>query len=551
MSVNAYKEIANGDNFGATAYNQVTTALGRVDDDSLNPIQGPDYIIWLDSAVYYAKNGRTGAVTSSATCHTLVNGLIDTNKWIHFAGGSDYVLTGALDLASYTSVRLTGNPRRGSALQPADTINAIELDEAWWCTVDGFKIDGVNQTTSGMGVKFTEATATNYAQRNTFKNIEFSACYQGIGDLNTTTNAGSNNTFQDLNFVDCTLTDIDLSLNGTGLWKFSRVLLDHVGTPATGQYCMTLSNADGIHIDGLTILTGGATSLSSMLIEDSTFIWMSNIDAEKAGQDLFRFDNCNIANISNIRGAESGMDAGGGDSNLELNGCRDFNINNFFFGTSTGAGSEIVNISIDGATESNRIKFSNGNISGSTAEGARIEDASTYIKFIGVDFFSNTAEDVDENNTTNYNTYKGCTFQSGNDLQLIGDNNVYDQFITAPSVIDLSGGATDIDVFYAQGPCALAGYLLWYTEASSPDVDWPAEAVRIGRTQDGVANDPDYFDETISEASQAIGYRKHFYSPTLTNQYIADGDTVTVGTAGGKTGAGEIRVILAILENAS
>jgi hypothetical protein len=548
MSINSYELAADGDRWDETAINQVTEALGRRTNDSLNPIQGPDYVIWLDSAVYYARNGRTGAVTSNAACHSLVNGLMATNKWFHFVGGADYVLTGAINLGSYTSVTITGNPRRGTAFQPADGVNAFELDESWWCTLDGFKIDGVNQTTGGMGIKFTEATGTNYAQRNIFKNIDFSACYQGIGDLNATTNGGSNNTFMDLNFVDCKLTDIDLSLNQTGIWKFERVLLDHVGTPASGDYCMTLSNHHGVIIDGLTMLTGGATSKSAFLMEDSSFIWMSNIDAEKAGQDIFRFENCDIANISNIRAAESGMDAGGADANFTLAGCRDFNISNFFFGTSTGAISYVLDVGADGAVESTRCKFVNGNISSGASHGLFLSDTSTRIQFSNVGFFSNTGDDINESGTPDNNTYKNCSFTSGNGLTFLGGNNIYDVVIQATASLDLSGGATDIDLFYATAPYAIANYRLFYTEASSADA---GVTVEIGRYQDGVALDDNYFDQVTSEVSKNLGYAKFYGTTALTQQYVAAGDIVTCGTAGGKTGTGEVRIVMNLVENAS
>lgn len=115
------------------------------------------------------------------------------------------------------------------------------------------------------------------------------------------------------------------------------------------------------------------------------------------------------------------------------------------------------------------------------------------------------------------------------------------------TVLDLSGGATDVLLYHASAAAVLVGYVVLYTEASSADVDWPVDAIRIGRYQDGVALDDDYFDETVSEASKNIGYSKEFLSASLTQTTIAAGDSVTVGTGGGKTGAGEVTVILKIV----
>lgn len=115
-------------------------------------------------------------------------------------------------------------------------------------------------------------------------------------------------------------------------------------------------------------------------------------------------------------------------------------------------------------------------------------------------------------------------------------------------LLDLSGGAADTEVYHAQTAACLCGYTVVYTEASSADVDWPVDAVRIGRIQDGVALDDDYFDEAPSEASQNQGYAKTYVTADLTNTTIAAGDTVTVGTGGGKTGLGEVFLILKIVE---
>jgi hypothetical protein len=113
------------------------------------------------------------------------------------------------------------------------------------------------------------------------------------------------------------------------------------------------------------------------------------------------------------------------------------------------------------------------------------------------------------------------------------------------SSLDLSGGATDLDVFYAQDDCHLLGYTLLYTEASSADT---GVDIRMGRYQDSVALDDNYFDNSTSEVSKDLGYSKTFVTADLTQTAIAGGDVLTVGTTGGKVGTGKVRVILYIAQ---
>ncbi len=111
--------------------------------------------------------------------------------------------------------------------------------------------------------------------------------------------------------------------------------------------------------------------------------------------------------------------------------------------------------------------------------------------------------------------------------------------------LDLSGGATDIEVLHATVAGLLLGYDIVYTEASSGNA---GVTIRIGRYQDDVALDNDFFDTSTSEVSKDKGYAKQFATTDLSQTSIAAGDTVTVGTAGGKVGAGEVRVVLRVLE---
>lgn len=150
------------------------------------------------------------------------------------------------------------------------------------------------------------------------------------------------------------------------------------------------------------------------------------------------------------------------------------------------------------------------------------------------------------------------------DRNLVIGNNLHDSGATAPindagtnttfdlsvhsEILDLSGGATDLVTFFAECPCQLVGYSILYTEASSADA---GVAIRVGRYQDGVALDDDYFDISTSEVSKNMGYAKHFATGDLTQVLLAAGDTVTIGTAGGKGDGGEVMLILQIAKMAS
>ena len=139
------------------------------------------------------------------------------------------------------------------------------------------------------------------------------------------------------------------------------------------------------------------------------------------------------------------------------------------------------------------------------------------------------------------NTALDCTVpitDAGTDT-LFDINPISDTF-------DLSGGAADVIIFPAAlGPHYLCGYTVVYSEASSADA---GVNIRIGRLQADGTFDDDYYDIVASEVSKAKGYSIRYKTGDLIQKAIATGESVTVGTAGGKAGAGEVKVILHIAE---
>ena len=100
--------------------------------------------------------------------------------------------------------------------------------------------------------------------------------------------------------------------------------------------------------------------------------------------------------------------------------------------------------------------------------------------------------------------------------------------------LDLSGAAaTQIALHLeTEGAQLLHAYLL-YTEASSADA---GVAVKIGKE-----SDDDYYYTGTSEVSKALWYTKEI---TLLKDDYTAGDTIILSSAGGKTGTGEIILIL-------
>lgn len=211
-----------------------------------------------------------------------------------------------------------------------------------------------------------------------------------------------------------------------------------------------------------------------------------------------------------------------------------------------------VYASLRNIIQGNKI-LDNGQKTTNTYDGILLDGTSTHNTIIGNTIRSTAAplhrycigEDAaaDNNNVIKNNRMAGPGTAH---LYISGAQTIGDLSIRSIS-LDLSGGATDIDVFHAIAPCFLFGYQVVYTEGSSADA---GVDIRVGRYQDGVALDDDYFDISTSEVSKNKGYSKHFTTADLTQKVIAAGDTVTVGTAGGKVGIGEVMLILQIAEMA-
>lgn len=120
-----------------------------------------------------------------------------------------------------------------------------------------------------------------------------------------------------------------------------------------------------------------------------------------------------------------------------------------------------------------------------------------------------------------------------------GANSVTDIQVQSEE-LTLSGSAIDIPIFYASCSGRIAKAIILYTEGSSADA---GVVIRIGAT----GND-DYYYTGASETSKSL------LTETIIGLLKTDvgaGDSITVGTAGGKVGAGKVRIILHIARTMS
>ena len=99
---------------------------------------------------------------------------------------------------------------------------------------------------------------------------------------------------------------------------------------------------------------------------------------------------------------------------------------------------------------------------------------------------------------------------------------------------DLSGSGVTYHVFVADRAYTLTAANFVFTEASSADT---GVNLSVGKVYVGT-DDVDYFvNEVASAVSQETGYRQ---VGTLLQTAVVEGDVITLVSAGGKTGTGEV-----------
>ena len=147
---------------------------------------------------------------------------------------------------------------------------------------------------------------------------------------------------------------------------------------------------------------------------------------------------------------------------------------------------------------------------------------------------------------TDFNELTGNTtapIYVGDNTDMISDITI-GKSVFSSKAFDLSGAADDEVIFLASQDTAITIYRAYYTEASSADAGVVLRVGKVGTT--GVA-DEDYFSSQISEVSKAAGYIRHYGTNNLAAYILKSGEQLTVGTAGGKVGDGEVRFEVQLL----
>lgn len=113
--------------------------------------------------------------------------------------------------------------------------------------------------------------------------------------------------------------------------------------------------------------------------------------------------------------------------------------------------------------------------------------------------------------------------------------------IVKGGVIDLSGSAALDIVFVADQAYTIKSAKLAYVEASSADA---GIALTVGKLIVGT-DDADYFvTASTTEVSKEAGYIKAL---TLAQTAVAAGDIITLTSPGGKTGTGNVVLVLELI----
>jgi hypothetical protein len=169
------------------------------------------------------------------------------------------------------------------------------------------------------------------------------------------------------------------------------------------------------------------------------------------------------------------------------------------------------------------------NVDGLVLDGVEISDVTT-----GIDFSAATIQFV-RINRCNFRTVTTILDHISN-----VSNMTLDGTARTVDTVDLSvGSAVTHTVFHTEEPCFLARATLLYTEASSADAGITLEI--------GKESDSDYYYTGTTETNKALWYSKNL---TLLKNDITAGDTVTLYNPGGKTGTGNVMLILDYLTGA-
>jgi hypothetical protein len=391
-------------------------------------------------------------------------------------------------------------------------------------------VDGNSEVTNGIRFEGT-ATSSKYCERVTFQNLYIKDCgYHGYeihsGRYCYVNNIVSNN---------CG-TAVGLYHNAKFTRNYDSSYTNHFSYDSGG--------------DGFKFNIGARCSFDNIIIQNPAERGF-NLSGATAIADCVNMEVSNLFVDTSANAYTA----------VYVNYARDISLTNVSVSSWTGYQNiltssnteniDIVNPKVQGGTGQEAIEI-NGDyvtiVGGSLqacSEGVRVTANGSNVQVLGVKFRDNTGNALRTLAGAGSVKVNRCIFNGNTDVASDSATTILgDLQVIAPSSLDLSGAGTDILVWNAPVASFLMGYNLLYTEASSADA---GVTVEIGRYQDGVALDDNYFDQSTSEINKNLGYMKSFASTDLSNRAIAAGDAVTCGTIGGKVGAGEVQVTLNIL----
>ena len=252
------------------------------------------------------------------------------------------------------------------------------------------------------------------------------------------------------------------------------------------------ANIDKLIADNLTLIGGAGTGKGRMILGDSTrsidnSIISNIIFKETDNRPIILYGNDNI--LENII-----VEDGNPDSDASTGAIWDYGNRNSIDGLKLTGSSQNIDYFVRYEGDGGKIK----NISGSP------------------------------NNNQGFLIQNATTVPIG-------------EFDIISGEIDLSGAASNPIYYYAMNDMYLLGVSVIYTEASSADAGVKIEI--------GNATADAHFFNKDSEVSKAIGYAAVYMNDTdFISRDVVKGEYISIGTVGGKTGTGAIKVIATLIK---
>jgi hypothetical protein len=152
--------------------------VGDLDVSYTNPESEADYIIWVEGATYYAKNGHTGEVTDYASFDAAFNGVASDGIKVIIKTGT-FLYSATCDLEDNMVVYGSGN---ATIIKPdaAITAPAFTVSGDDYVTIANLQIDGNSTATDGI---FHTNSANTYLYRlNIHDTTANGILFDGMGD---------------------------------------------------------------------------------------------------------------------------------------------------------------------------------------------------------------------------------------------------------------------------------------------------------------------------------------------------------------------------------